>query len=435
MISFSRPAPSGLVSVALLTAGILGTPAASANAQVCGCTGNIQTYCTAGTSVQGCLPTISGMGVPNILATSGFDLVVSHVPGQRFGTIFYGFYSFITPWAPGSPSFKCVASPVQRMGNISTGGTTGLCNGELRLDFNAWMANHPAALGGPFAQGQTIRAQGWYRDPAAPGQTNLSNAVAFTLCGGNAASCPTPPGFVAIQPGTFLMGSNAPVGAAPYFNTTDSQPVHQVTISYGYWMGATEVTQAQYSNLMNTNPSSFVSANSPVENVNWINVQTYCAALTAQQAAQGNVPPGYEYRLPTEAEWEYACRAGTATEFNVGSALFCNEAKFWYSSHSNSYCIAPNSTAPVASYAPNPWGLYDMHGNVWEWCLDSFSNYSPVAVTDPFVTASGPYRVLRGGSWNLGSTASRSAYRNFGFPGDLDSHIGFRVVLAPVLVP
>lgn len=144
--------------------------------------GFISTYCTAGTTVHGCVPTIAGEGAPSSLAASGFDIVVRSVPGQRYGTLFYGFYPFATPWAPGSPSFKCIASPVTRTGVLDSGGVAGQCNGELRLDFNAWMRANPAALGSPFVAGQVFYAQGWFRDPAAPKQTNLSNGLTFTLC-------------------------------------------------------------------------------------------------------------------------------------------------------------------------------------------------------------------------------------------------------------
>jgi formylglycine-generating enzyme required for sulfatase activity len=482
----------------------------AAEAQQC-CTGNVSTYCTAGTSVQGCVPQISGVGVPSMNATSGFDIAIPNMPGQRFGSIFYGFYSLVTPWAPGSPSFRCVANPVQRTGNLFSGGTPGQCDGELRLDFNAWRAANPGALGSPFAVGQTIRAQGWYRDPAAPSQTNLSDALVFNLCSGGGdtvppaittcaqslstcpgvvpdvtasvvasdncnfvtltqspaagtsvsvgttlititatdpagnssscvatltvtpCSCQTPPGFVAIQPGSFQMGSSAPSGP-PYFNEYgNADPAHQVTLSYCFWMGAREVTQSHYSALMGANPSNFGGGTRPVERVSWLDAQAYCAVLTAQQAALGKVPPGYQYRLPTEAEWEYACRAGTNTEFNVGASLFCNQGNVQFSHHSNSPC-GTSSTVAVGGYAPNGWGLYDMHGNVYEWCLDSLSGYSGGAVTDPFVTG-GPYRVLRGGSWATWSDECRSASREASDPGFVYSSIGFRVVLAPILVP
>ena len=144
--------------------------------------GFISTYCTAGTTVHGCVPSIGGVGAPSSQASSGFDIVVSNVPGQRFGTIFYGFYAGAVPWAPFSPSFQCIAFPIQRTGDRQSGGTAGQCNGELRLDWNAWRAANPTALGGPYVAGQVIYAQGWFRDPGAPKQTNLSNGLRFTLC-------------------------------------------------------------------------------------------------------------------------------------------------------------------------------------------------------------------------------------------------------------
>jgi hypothetical protein len=179
---FSLQALRRFVPQSLLGAAILAANPNLAFAQLCGCNGNIQTYCTAGTSVQGCLPSISGVGVPNVLAPSGFDLVVSNVPGQRYGTIFYGFYPANVPWAPNSPSYRCVSFPIQRMGNLPTHGTASQCNGDLTIDFNAWYATNPGALGVPFIAGQVFYAQGWYRDPAAPKQTNLSNGLRFTLC-------------------------------------------------------------------------------------------------------------------------------------------------------------------------------------------------------------------------------------------------------------
>jgi len=271
--------------------------------------------------------------------------------------------------------------------------------------------------------------QVWYRNAAVfcVSETfNLTNGLSVTWGLG------TPPGMVAIPAGTFDMGSNA-AGGAPYFGDSWTQPVHAVTISNSFWMGQHEVTQAEYAALMGTNPSYFPGANNPVETVSWFSAQAYCSALTAQQSGLGNVPPGYQYRLPTEAEWEYACRGGTTTEFNVGSALFCNQAKFSYSYHSNSSC-GSSSTVPVESYTPNAWGLHDMHGNVWEWCLDSPAGYGGAPVTDPFVTG-GPNRVFRGGSWGSDSDYCRSAYRFNFAPGNTNYYIGFRVVLAPVLVP
>ncbi|MCP4082784.1 MAG: formylglycine-generating enzyme family protein, partial [Planctomycetaceae bacterium] len=168
----------------------------------------------------------------------------------------------------------------------------------------------------------------------------------------------------------------------------------------------------------------------------WNDAVAYCTALTAQEMAAGNLATGYEYRLPTEAEWEYACRAGTTTEFNVGSDLFCADARFSYSEHSGNGCGVSTSagTIDVGSYSANAFGLYDMHGNVWEWCLDSYASYGAAGVTDPFVTG-GSNRVIRGGSWYGNSSYCRSAYRRGSSPGSSNVFIGFRAVLAPVLVP
>ncbi len=273
--------------------------------------------------------------------------------------------------------------------------------------------------------GDTWHFQLWYRDnPAAQGSSNFSNGLSVMF--------PMVAGMVQIPAGTFSMGSNA-AGGAPYFGIANTRPVHSVTISQSFWMSETEITQAQYQAMMGSNPSYFSGANLPVEQVSWHDARAYCAALTAQEQAAGRVPPGMEYRLPTEAEWEYACRAGTTTEFNVGSSLLCGQAKFGYSNHADSSCNS-NTLVNVGSYAANAFGLYDMHGNVWEWCLDSYSGYSGAALTDPFMTG-GSTRVLRGGSWLNLSSSCRSAYRADGSPGHSPRHIGFRLVLAPVLVP
>jgi hypothetical protein len=144
--------------------------------------GLVYAYCTAGTTVQGCVPSITGLGVPSSVATGSFDIVIRSVPGNRSGTIFYGFYQANVPWAQFSPSYRCVAYPIQRTGDQASGGTAGQCNGELRLDFNAWRTANPGALGNPFVAGQVFHAQGWFRDPGAPKQTNLSDGLRFTLC-------------------------------------------------------------------------------------------------------------------------------------------------------------------------------------------------------------------------------------------------------------
>jgi hypothetical protein len=146
--------------------------------------GFISTYCTAGTTVAGCVPVIRGEGAPSSQATSGFDIVVDNVPTQKMGLIFYGL-SAITqpqPWALGSTSYLCIFYPVNRTGSQNSGGSVGACDGELRIDFNAWRAANPSALGSPFTAGQVLYVQGWFRDSGAAKGTNLSDGLRFTLC-------------------------------------------------------------------------------------------------------------------------------------------------------------------------------------------------------------------------------------------------------------
>jgi formylglycine-generating enzyme required for sulfatase activity len=233
---------------------------------------------------------------------------------------------------------------------------------------------------------------------------------------------------VPIAPGTFQMGSMA--------GPANEQPVRQVTLTRPFWMGKYEVTQAEYASVVGSNPSFFQGASHPnaaqrpVEQVSWNSAVAYCAALTAIEQAAGRVPQGYQYRLPTEAEWEYCCRAGTTTEWHTGASLSTSQANFQG---------VPAQTTVVGSYAPNAFGLHDMHGNVAEWCLDSFASYTPGPATDPFVTGGlgGLLRMMRGGGWNATSTAGvcRSAYR-LGLTNFNASPVcGFRVVLAPIVAP
>jgi formylglycine-generating enzyme required for sulfatase activity len=358
-------------------------------------------------------------------------LAIASAPDAAFpaGTVLPGF-GLSSPASPGELLISLVApDPLQFLGAVPwAGGTT------APAPFTIIVPSNPAL------SGVTFFLQGMLVDPTTGPSLGLTNGLAVKLATPGATG-PVPcvseiPGMAIIPQGTFLMGSNAASGP-PYFPSSSEKPVHQVTISYCFWMGQTEVTQAQYQALMGANPSFYVGANRPVEGVTWFNAQAYCAALTAQQLALGNVPAGYQYRLPTEAEWEYACRAGTTTEFNVGSELFCSKARFSYSYHSQSSCGATTSSGHVVvgSYPANAWGLHDMHGNVQEWCLDSFSSYTASAKTDPYVSG-GPNRVLRGGTWFDISYFCRSAVRYTDTPGfTADSRVGFRVVLAPVLVP
>jgi len=239
-----------------------------------------------------------------------------------------------------------------------------------------------------------------------------------------------PSNMVAISPGSFLMGSNAATGA-PYFSQAIERPVHMVTISRPFWIGRYEVTQAEYQAVTLNNPSLYLGPSRPVETVMWWDAMAYCAMLTADEAAAGRLPTGYCYRLPTEAEWEYCCRAGTTTEYSYGTSLACGQAAFGF------VLCGTSSTRAVGSYAPNAWGLYDMHGNVWEICLDNWdgtANYPNSPVVDPWVS-SGPYQVFRGGGYGDAPHHCRSAIRTGSVPSYSVGDLGFRVVLAPVLTP
>jgi len=172
-------------------------------------------------------------------------------------------------------------------------------------------------------------------------------------------------GMVMVPAASFQMGSSAASGA-PYFGPIG--PVHTVDISYPFWIGRYEVTQAEYQLVMGTNPSLNLGPDRPVEGLAWQTARDYCAALTVIETLGGAVPPGYEYRLPTEAEWEYACRAGTTTEYNIGTQLLCADARISGTYHPApplTPCGHPPGTVDVGGYAPNAWGLFEMHGNVW----------------------------------------------------------------------
>lgn len=328
-----------------------------------------------------------------------------------------------------------VANPGGSAGNLCLGNSIGRAVGSVitssgatgSVRVTADLSALPQPIGAVVVMpGEVWNFQCWYRDSAAGGQptSNFSAGLRVRF----SATLPIP-ALVPIPAGTFLMGSAAANGP-PYFGPYG--PVHQVTISSPFWMGRYEVTQDEYRALMGVNPAYIPGATRPVEMVTWNQARAYCAALTIQEA--GNIPAGFEYRLPTEAEWEYACRAGTTTEYFFGTDLVCDQARFGFSEHSSSYCVHSNSAQPVGSYTPNSFGLYDMHGNVWEWCLDSWAPYPSASVTDPFVTG-GTSRVYRGGAWNGNSSYCRSALRTSHDPAFSNYAVGFRVVLAPVLVP
>lgn len=233
-----------------------------------------------------------------------------------------------------------------------------------------------------------------------------------------------PTNMVFIPPGTFRMGS--PSNEVDRF--PDEGPQTAVTISRGFWMGRYEVTQGEYLAVMGSNPSYITGdLNRPVDQVSWVDATNYCARLTNQERLAGRIARNSVYRLPTEAEWEYACRGWTSTRFSYGEDPgYTNLGNYaWYSDNSSF------TTHPGGQKLPNPWGLYDMHGNVPEWCQDWYGAYLGGIALDPQGPAVGSTRVIRGGDWLNGSSDCRSASRLDLFPDDGDGYFGFRVLLAP----
>jgi len=225
-----------------------------------------------------------------------------------------------------------------------------------------------------------------------------------------------------IPPGTFRMGSpEDEKERAP-----SEGPRHVVTISQGFWMGTGPVTQAQWKVVMGkgSDPSHFKGEDRPVEQVGWEDCQTYVAKLRKLVA-------GLEAGLPTEAQWEYACRAGTETPFSFGGELNGTQAncdgRIPYGTPTEGPYLRESREA--GSYPPNPWGLYDVHGNVLEWCQDGFREYGNTPVSDPVgPLGKGTMLALRGGGWRYSAKSCRSASRIASLPGNLSPDLGFRLV-------
>jgi formylglycine-generating enzyme required for sulfatase activity len=200
-----------------------------------------------------------------------------------------------------------------------------------------------------------------------------------------------------------------------------------VTLTREYWLGKYEVTQAEYASLTGKNPSHFAGdTNRPVERLSCLDAEAYCAALTEREQRAGRLPPGYAYRLPTEAEWEYACRAGSTNRYSFGDDPSLAAEYAWTLENSES------TTHPVGLKRPNSWGLYDMHGNVWEWCRDWFAPYAEAPAVDPVGVSTGKFKVFRGGGWNQEIQYARSGNRFMMSPSNGIYFVGFRVALGQV---
>lgn len=248
-----------------------------------------------------------------------------------------------------------------------------------------------------------------------------------------------------VAPGSFRMGSNN--------GDSDERPVHEVRISRGYWLGKHEVTNGEYQAFLKASgydgrrdadgdylrhhrdwqEYASTAADYPTVCVSWNNSVAFCKWLTERERAAGRLPAGYEYRLPTEAEWEYAARGGVQSRsFTYAGSNRVDEVA-WYGGNSD------RKTHPVGGRKPNELGLHDMSGNVWEWCHDWYQDsYSGLSGTDPAGPGSGSNRVNRGGGWIRGATLCRSANRCGDGPADAYFNLGFRVALAapvPAVAP
>jgi len=271
-------------------------------------------------------------------------------------------------------------------------------------------------------------------------------AFTFTACGEDSDEVV---GFVWIPAGTFTMGS--PLGEPYREDTGDgAETQHSVTLTKGFYMSKYTITQGQYFAIMEYNPSDYKPSGDgkgrlPVEGISWYDAIEFCNKLSEKYGLTPAytidkvhkdlnntnsdlddtlkwtitvIPNANGYRLPTEAEWEYACRAGIKTAYNTETSIEPTQANF-----NNNI----GHTIEVGSYAPNAWGLYDMHGNVWEWCWDWYGTY-PGDVKDYIGPPTGSFRVHRGGSWLNYGQDLRSAYRDGSSPGSGGNNIGFRVV-------
>jgi len=219
---------------------------------------------------------------------------------------------------------------------------------------------------------------------------------------------------VLIPAGEFEMGSN---------DQQSEKPIHKVKISRPFYMGKYVITQAQYDKVMGNNPRNFKGENLPVEKVSYEDADGFCKGASKLT--------GKSIRLPTEAELEFACRAGTKTNFNMGDDDAALEQAGWFKGNSE------DKTHPVGQKKPNAWSLYDMHGNVWQWCQDWYGEdyYVKAPAEDPRGPTQGARRVLRGGSWLSSPVYCRSAARGMYDPGGRGVDVGFRVVVVPLRTP
>jgi formylglycine-generating enzyme required for sulfatase activity len=277
-------------------------------------------------------------------------------------------------------------------------------------------------------------------------RARLEDRVAELL---NAGVRPVVPGvvnsigmrLVLIPPGRFRMGS----ASAEKVPNGDDDPLHEVEITKAFYLGVFPVTQAQWQTVVDSNPSWFCTTGAgkdqvagldtsdfPVEQISWDDAVSFCRRLSGRPDERAR---GWVYRLPTEAEWEYACRAGTSTPFHCGNALSSLQANFdgnypYGGAEKGSYL---KRTSEVGSYRPNAWGLFDMHGNIWEWCSDWYGGvyHGKGPAKDPPGPSGGSERVVRGGGWRDDGRFCQASLRYGGAPSGRSNLLGFRVAAVP----
>ena len=370
---------------------------------------------------------------------------------------FYSYYEFDATWG-----YTYQSRPVGYVGQTSPVGSYepnpwGLYDmcGNVWEWCQDWLGKYPTwksvsdPLGAPSGTNRVLRGGSWNnygascrsarRGNDAPG--NWGNNHGFRVILAQTSSIPANPDpsvLAWIPAGTFMMGSP---DSEVYGGAASGENQHTVTLTMGFYMGKYLVRQGEYLSVIGNNPSSFSGdTNLPVEMVSWYDASDYCAKLTQREQLAERLPEGWVYRLPTEAEWEYACRAGTTTAFYFGSVIRDGMANFdsyleYDAAIGDIFQPIPvehvGQATPVGTYEANPWGLYDMCGNVFEWCLDWYDTYPTGSASDPVGPGSGSTRVLRGGVWDVGGKNCRSAARDYKWPGDKSNYVGFRMVLAP----
>jgi len=364
--------------------------------------------CTVGASIDGVFPSRGPVAGGTPIAIVGVDL---------------GATASVTIGGVLVPKFNVVSPTVVTA--VTPPGTVGPKELVLRNSQGQQIASGSFLYAITSLQWATVLEQ--EADPAVVTNSALRTAIAATGLPWRVRDNGTGIEMLLVPPGTFDMGCI--LGSDSYGCFPSELPVHTVTLTNAFYVGRYEVTQAQWQAKMGSNPSWFqppntamADTNRPVETVSWNAIQAFLSATGL--------------RLPTEAEWEYACRAGTTTPYHSGPGFpngttndnLVSEIAWW-----GGWCCGGNSgsvTHAVGTKAANALGVHDMLGNVWEWCNDWYSSYSSAAQTNPAGPASGPYRVLRGGSWEGFADGVRSSNRGI-TPGSPDGHVGFRVARNP----